>query len=124
MRSPICLVPLLTSWHSLSEAAALILRDAVDPSVLGHAVIVLVFALALSYFLVPNSMGSRRLWFASGVTIATHLADVIIMLVHNGRSIKDHPANPVPVEPTSVISSVNWEGFGAFFFLFQSLSAI
>lgn len=69
------------------EAEALIFGDAVDLSLIGHAVVVLVFALALAYILMPANMGSRRLRFASGVTVVAHLADATMMLVRNNRSI-------------------------------------
>lgn len=88
----------------------MILRDAVKRTPLGHAVIALLFAVVLTYFLLPTTMGSRRLWVSMSITVTAHIASMVIMCIRSGRSIEDRGSNRLLTMSVPPFTSINWEG--------------
>ena len=68
--------------------------------------------MALTYFILPTTMGSRRLWISMLVTVLAHIASMIIMCIKSARSIVDRGDNSLVTMSAPVITSINWEGFG------------
>lgn len=117
MRCPSLPFPSLStiSAHSshfppVIDAATLILRDAVEPSLIGHAVIVIFYALILTWFMTPTSMGSRRLWACAAVTVLAHTASVVLLIVQHFKDEKNRPTGRSSEALAALVWSVNWTG--------------